>query len=536
MAITFRHDAAAVALPSVNAAGRKYGQDLVLQQQQQKYQGYQAGLNRLADAVNQRNQNLFQLNRDQLQAKADKKARKFDFKLEQRQAEADRQRQFMDEARKQSSAIIMDDIQNGAYDPATARKLRQNLVAESEVLGNPNLDATQRAEALGKIRAARAMLTANRMEPEPEPTDQAKIDSGTVIVNGVAGQLDKDGIFRPFPKEELPPQEPSRPASVDAAIAADRSDYDAILKDEISAITEGDTLPLTQERLDQARERARKQYEKELGLGTPTPAPPQPGGGPAQQPGSTQPVSILEPDPMEGFKGNEVPGQPGSYYTRPPGQPVPPDPMLANQEQPPPLPGYGPTGQPPQGAQPNEWSEVAGGSTLPLSSAASSQNQMGMPASQGAAKPDMQAAPAQQSAVKPDVQAAGQSVPSKQGMTQEDRKKANMELIKKSGLPESPRPNFNKLVEEADDDSDRSLIRQVRVLAGQGYSPDVNNALYVVVNPVASKEERKKANAFLLSNGINLSEVVGMGASTEEVLDSGRMKMANKYGSSYDSF
>ena len=55
MGIVFRHDAAAVALPSTSGS-RKYGQQLVLQQQQQKYNAQQAGYDR-----------MFQLGRDQQQ-------------------------------------------------------------------------------------------------------------------------------------------------------------------------------------------------------------------------------------------------------------------------------------------------------------------------------------------------------------------------------------------------------------------------------------------------------------------------------------
>lgn len=180
MPITFRHDAAAVATPS-NQAQRKYGQSLVLQQNQQKYQAQQAGYDRLFqlgrdvqenqnqfardvrqnffEGVRQREQNNFVLGRDKAQAEQ-----------QMQQQEAARQQAFMEDARKQSGGMIMQDIQNGEYDPVTARKLQQSLVAESEALGNPGLDATQRAEALQKIRAERAMLTANRLQKPPPPT------------------------------------------------------------------------------------------------------------------------------------------------------------------------------------------------------------------------------------------------------------------------------------------------------------------------------------------------------------------------------
>lgn len=187
MPITFRHDAAGVALPS-NSASRKYGQQLVLQQQQQKYQGQQAGYDRLFQLGRDAQQNQFQFLRDTQQAvnnanlqDAQNKFQlgrdKTQFEQQQQQQEAARQRAFMDEARKQSSGMLMQDIQNGNYDPATARKLQQTLVDESEAMGNKTLDATQRAEALESIRGHRAYLSSLRIEKPPAPTRDEQLKS-----------------------------------------------------------------------------------------------------------------------------------------------------------------------------------------------------------------------------------------------------------------------------------------------------------------------------------------------------------------------
>jgi len=169
MGITFRQDLAAVPHPS-NASTRKYGQSLVMQQQQQKYAAQQAGYDRMFQLGRDNMQNQFQMGRTKQQNEFQLGRDKTQFEQQQQLAEAERQRAFLDEARKQSSGFISDAIKNGEYDPATARKLQQNLVAEAEALGNPQLDATQRAEVLEKIRAERALLAANRMEPPPKPT------------------------------------------------------------------------------------------------------------------------------------------------------------------------------------------------------------------------------------------------------------------------------------------------------------------------------------------------------------------------------
>lgn len=246
MPITFRHDAAAVALPS-NQAQRKYGQQLVLQQNQQKYQAQQAGYDRLFQlgrdvqenqnqfardirqnffaGVQQREQNNFVLGRDKAQAEQ-----------QQQQQEAARQQAFLADARKQSAGMIMADIQNGEYDPVTARKLQQNLVAESEALGNPGLDATQRAEALAKIRAERALLSSNRLQKPPPPTAQEQFDKG-IVTDPNTGMRYRQNAKGDFEQLEQPQQ---RPSSAAEAFAADPKLRDKYMEDAIAMTAEKD--------------------------------------------------------------------------------------------------------------------------------------------------------------------------------------------------------------------------------------------------------------------------------------------------------
>jgi len=191
MGITFRHDAAAVVPPSNNAT-RKYGQSLVLQQQQQKYAAQQAGYDRMFDAYKMENQQQFQDKRDTKQV-INQQLRDWQQQdFQKQQMEAARQQQFMDDARKLSSGMIMDDIKNGHYDPATAGKLRKNLVDEADALADKTLDATQRKKVLDAIRADRLLHTSNRMEKPPAPTDQDRIDS-LPVMDGVRYGKDKDG-------------------------------------------------------------------------------------------------------------------------------------------------------------------------------------------------------------------------------------------------------------------------------------------------------------------------------------------------------
>ena len=298
MAIRFKHDAAAIIPPS-NSSTRKYGQSLVMQQQQQKYQSQQAGYDRMFDAYRQQTANQFQrerdLNQQAFMAGRDKDQRDFiaardqtQFDQQQKLIDQQRQAKFMDDARRMSSGMIMDDIQNGAYDPATSRKLQQNLVAESEALGNPHLDATQRAEILDKIRAERSALMANRMEKPPAPTAQDLHDQSVVYQDGIAGQTDKNGMFVPLP------QQTKRPTSAEDAFKSDPKLADKYFKDAKDIVTGGGETPYDEDARKKAMDMAKKLYEQDNNLGTPTPAPEMPGQSQAPTtPDATQ--SILDP-------------------------------------------------------------------------------------------------------------------------------------------------------------------------------------------------------------------------------------------------
>ena len=279
MPITFRHDAAGVVPPS-NSATRKYGQQLVLQQQQQrqqaamqqsqqKYQGYQAGLDRLFDATKQINQNQFMADRDQRQNEFLMGRDKAQFEQERQLQEAQRQQQFMDEARKMNSGMIMEDIKNGMYDPVTARRLQQSLADEAEVLGSTDYDATQRAEALRKIREKRLLDSTNRLEKPPQPTPQERFDQS--IVTGQDGTQylpNAKGGYDPLKQKEQ--EEPKRFNSAEEAFRADPKMRDKYMDDAKEIVTKGKTEPLTEKSRKEAADLARKLYEEENGLGTPT--------------------------------------------------------------------------------------------------------------------------------------------------------------------------------------------------------------------------------------------------------------------------
>ena len=331
MAITFRHDAAAVTPPS-NSATRKYGQQLVLQQQQQKYQGLQAGYDRLFQLGRDAQQNAFQVgrelrqqnfiqNRDDAQNRFQMDRDKVLFEQQQKQQEAARQQAFMEEARKQSGRFIMDSIEKGEYDDVTARELRQNLIEEAEALGNPALDATQRAEALNKLRARRAVLSANRMPKTPPPTAQEQFDNSIVTdsATGTRYRQNAKGDYEPIQEA------PKRPTSAAEAFQADPKVRDKYMEQAIAIETKGGDEPLTVESRRKASALAQQLYEEDNNLGTPTDAPQLPGAAPAT-PGQSK--SILEgPTAQMPDRGQPpAPVQPLTAQTPDPGQPPAPSP------------------------------------------------------------------------------------------------------------------------------------------------------------------------------------------------------------------
>lgn len=498
MAITLRHDAAAVVPPS-NQTTRKYGQQLVLQQQQQKYAAQQAGYDRMFDAYKQQTQNQFQFGRDQFQNEmAFRKENrdnefllgrdKAQFDQQQQMQEAARQRAFMEDARKMSSGMIMDDIQNGNYDPATARQLQQNLVAESEALGNPQYDATQRAEALQKIRAARALLTANRLQKPPPPTPDEEI-AALPEMNGTKYQKNKNGVWEPLQpskqqqqQQELQQQEieQMRPKSfedyynhadnkgqfkkdLDSTMAQLEGAWDPTSKE--PKPTKQDALQKMQEDYDfQQKALGRPQY------GEPTVA------GPAD-PGATPAVPGTERSILE--------------------QGDPPQPDMSQLENP--LPSEYTTGAPattsPTQAAQNQWSDMASGRRTydpPY-------REVAPPASQ----PEVPAQPS------PTPQAGADKHPwlrQPGQLMQGTKASAGQAAPSPSIQPPPVAPDFGALASSATDDADRMVIGKLQGMYKTA-KPEIQSAINSFLNP-SSDEEAAQAMAFLRARGIDLQQLV----------------------------
>lgn len=561
MPITFRHDAAAVVLPSTNEAGTKYGQSLVLQQQQQKYAAQQAGYDRMftlgrdqqqqmQQAMRQGQQNAANTIRDVNQQVFQQQRDKMLFDQQQQQQEAERQRAFMDEARKQSSGFIMESIKNGEYDPATARKLQQNLVAESEALGNPQLDATQRAEVLNKIRAERAMLSANRMEPPPKPTAQDQFNQ-SIVTDPETGQR-----YRQNAKGDYEPiqQQPTRPTSADEAFMADPKLRDKYMVEAKEMVTERDEFgkpkPLDEATRKEAAELAKKLYEEDNNLGTPTPAPalPATGAAPAIAPESQ---SILEPAAAPSQPTPVAPAavpaddQENMWNAKMQALDKPPTPeqykaivlevtgrpfqgelteydakrewerarktAAASAVSAPPTPAAAPANPPASAGNP--WEEVASGGQaeqsapspapaspeakppMPLTSNASSQNTP-------AANPWAEVASGQPTAPAPQSPVAPAPAP-----------QAAQQAPANTVPPAAP--DFGAMAASAKSAKDKGYINQMAKVY-EGQTPEVQSAISVFVNPSSTDAEFIAARDYLKAAGINLEQMANAPSKKQE--------------------
>lgn len=507
MPITIRHDAAAVVPPS-NQSTRKYGQQLVMQQNQQKYAAQQQGYDRAFTlgrdamqsrdaAIRQGQQNAEQKIRDATLFANNQTLQETQNKFRQQQAEAEQQAKFMEDARKQSSGMIMDDIKNGAYDPATSRKLQQNLVAESEALGNPQLDATQRAEALAKIRAERAMLTASRIEAPPKPTPDEEFQQGVATdpETGMRYRKNSKGDWDQLEQPQKPP------ASAAEAFQADPKLRDKYMADATAIVTEGGAKPLTREIRKEAATLAMELYDSDNsppaaqplpgtatsgGIQSATIAPPAAAAGTErsileQDPSNAPPLSkgfsvegteqsILEisPDQQAGLeaayhadmtsKGYRLvtPSDGGRpYYSNEPVTPAaqPSAPSVASSDQ-----GVPPSPVPAQ----NPWAEVANPPTAP---------------SVEAPAPTQAQAPVSQ-----------QSTPTP---TANQQPKA---------------PNFTSMIAGTKDVEARRVFSALQGIY-QKSSPEIQAAISVIASDTSSDEEFISARDYLRSNGIDLAQL-----------------------------
>jgi len=563
MGITFRHDAAAVALPSVNASGRKYGQQLVLQQQQQKYAAQQAQQDRMFDAQKQLGQMQFQQNKaiwDNEMAFR-REGRQNDFFMKQQ--EAQQQQKFMDDARKLSSGMIMEDIRNGHYDPATASKLRKNLVDEADALADKTLDATQRKKVLDGLRADRLLHTSNRMEKPPAPTPQEQFDQGVVNRNGVDYIQDSKGKWTPLEpskaqqeqekqqQQQMQQQEQEaqkmRPMSaqeyysqnedkfqkdLDSTMKSMQSEYDAGTR------KEAPTPEAAWEQMQKNHDFKQKALGKAQ-YGEPTLAPAQPGAAPAgpAAPTAAKPYGQTLGDAWNAYTKDQSQESFKKYRDAYRSNATLSD--LADKAQ-----------ALPEGSKEKkdawdlfhaERDKIIGGATSPQAAPSSPTQAAPTPVASEASLDQLDALAAanrQQAAGQPaqgdwDTLAAGQGLvdmgpagtapatPNPTGQTTPAAPKASQhgdasnypwlrqpgQLMKGEKPQDANAPDFGSLTVNAADEADRQTIGKLQGAYEQAKTPEVKNAISILVNPKSLREDKMKAVRDLKKAGVDINQL-----------------------------
>lgn len=507
MPITFRHDAAAVVLPSTNEAGTKYGQSLVLQQQQQKYNAQQAGYERMftlgrdqqqqmqeamrqgqqnaANTIRDVNQNVFQQQRDKML---------FDQQQQQQRA-AD-----FNAARGRIDTHARDMLANGQVkDPATRQKI-QNLIAGKTIVMGSGYNETQQQNYLDQYNAELAKILSEIPEPPAIPTAQDQFNQG-IVTDPETGQR-----YRQNAKGDYEPiqQQPTRPTSADEAFMADPKLRDKYMVEAKEMVTERDEFgkpkPLDEATRKEAAELAKKLYEEDNNLGTPTPAPalPATGAAPAIAPESQ---SILEPA--------AAPSQP---------TPVAPAAVPADDQEnmwnakmqaldKPPTPEQYKaivlevTGRPFQGElteydAKREWERAR------KTAAASAVSAPPTPAAAPANPPASAGNPWEE------VASGGQAEQSAPSPAPAPAQTVVPPTSAQAGQPslQVPKANFGELLSNATDDADRTVIGNLQGMYNS-QPPEVQSAIDAFVNPGSTKVQRAEALLALREAGIDVREL-----------------------------
>ena len=177
MAIRFVNDAAAVVIPP-NQSSRKYGQQLVLQQQKYANDQRQLQQENMYDRQKQYMQNAFQLEQKKeqrallgqqaladLNAKQVFGAQKADAaKIAQKQAAEKAEKENIERIKKQQKLDDFDGINSGEFDPKVANRIKELWRRKNEIPIDKNLDEAMRAEESDKIEEELSGLRGNRIQ------------------------------------------------------------------------------------------------------------------------------------------------------------------------------------------------------------------------------------------------------------------------------------------------------------------------------------------------------------------------------------
>lgn len=480
MGIRIRHDAAAVALPSTNASGQKYGQQLVLQQQQQKYQGQQAGYDRLLALGRDQQQRVFQGMRDiqqndwqtqrDLQQNAFQGARD---KALMEQREQEQRRADFAAARGRIDTYAKDVLSDPDL-PHDLRQRIQNLVSGKMIALGGGFDGPAQQQFLDQYNAQLAAILSEIPPKQPKAPPQPNFHTDE---NGNKWVESGPGKWEQVPKEQQPPMSFSEyaqrePDKARSALAEKIAAIQQSVDDGLTKLEDGQTVEdLAFSALEQPFQAMRNRY------GPPTAAPELPGQAPPPASGPMQSVLEQPTAPASGIPiASPDPGQP----------PVP--------RQPPALPS--------NSSSQNPWAEVAGAEQQSASAPLTSEELKRQGSEVRTMDNGQQTVPAPLS---PRVSEPPKIVP----------------------------PNFDKLAGASTNADERGFLNKIKEVY-QGQPPEVQNAISVLINPDSLDRDAAQALSYLNSVGIDITQLAA--ESPKTIREKVQGKMRAKYGENYDSF
>ena len=509
MPITFRYDAAAVVPPS-NQTTRKYGQNLVLQQQQQKYLGQQAA-----------NDRLFTLGRDQQQAtrqaitQGQQNARDTIRDVNQNANLVERQNaqnKFLTEQQKREQAAAdftaargrmdthaKDALKNPDLPPELRQKIQTLVNGKLAAMGS-GFNETQQQQFLDQYNSQLAALLSEVPPQKPKAPPQPNFHTDP---NGNQWVESGPGKWAQVPQQQKPPTSAAEAFKADPKVAAK---YEA---DARALTLKGGEL--TRDNRKEIGPLAAKLWEDDnlsaapTGYGTSSAAYYNaPDSGSRQAPAATQ-------------------AAPSGIPVAPPDQGVPPSPQ-APQE----VPGTpAPPVQPPSAIPtPIGGQAIRGASANGQDAGVAAAYHADM-TGQGyklVTPPDgsrpyylkdstpIVAEPAQAVGVPPDVSAkvdayvAGQSpdesLPEFQA-AQKQLENNGMKVPGTSSGKQPTAPDFGSLAASAKTDADRGELQSMKDIYN-GLKPEAKQAMNVILSDSATTEQKAAANRALLQMGINL--------------------------------
>lgn len=318
MGIKFKYDAAGVTPPS-NQSTRRFGQQMVLGEQQRKYQGQQAGYDRLFQLGRDVQQNAFQVDRDNRIADFQQQQA-----VDQGLRQANRDKTLFDQQQRakdfaDARARLDTYAKEVVNDPSTPQEVRtkiQNLLSGKMAVLAGGYEAPAQQQFLDQYNSQLAGYLSEIPPKAPPPTPEqalqgflgdeqyARYGHLPWVADGKGGfSVSKDALGH-LQKEQEQQQkelEAGRPKSFQDYYNANEDKFDKDLnttmqsmQDSLVPDDKGNVPTVTRE---QALEQMQKDYDfrqKALGrpqYGDPTSAPTMPGAAPADQ---GQMRSILE--------------------------------------------------------------------------------------------------------------------------------------------------------------------------------------------------------------------------------------------------